>query len=309
MGENDQNFDSRERPRETDDVGIHDASYIDLRGPARDAFGHPPGVVDLVKNYDWVENVFQFGDLTCAGLKQEIRRFWSPLADLNPDWVKLGLGSMAVMERNNKIFIRPGTKVLGSHPQFVEYVEELRVMGADYHAVPLEPADNLKFNTSKFISEIKADYRMIYLDNPNNPTGQLIPTDEVEEIVKVAAKKDIIVMVDEAYADCVDMSCSAMGLVGRYPNLIVLRSFTKGYGLAGIRVGYGIYPGKLSDHYAKVDTLLPIPAIASRLAEEALKDRKFLSALSEQVQSVKRMMIKGLMEKGYIVPETDDRVP
>ena len=225
------------------------------------------------------------------------------------EWIKLGLGSMAVMERNNKIFIRRGTKVLGYHPQFVEYVGDLRIMGADYHALNLDLENNLKFDTLRFLKHINSDYRLIYIDNPNNPTGQFIPLDEITAIVEEASRKDVIVLVDEAYADCIDKKHSAISLINTYQNVIVTRSFTKAYGLAGIRVGYGIYAGKLSGYYDKVDTLLAIPAVASQMAQEAIQDSDFISKLSERASVIKRKMINGLKKKGYIVPATSEGTP
>ena len=79
MSVKDDYIDTQERPREIDDLSVHDESFIDLRGPARDAFGHPRRVVDFVKKYDWPSNIFQFGDLTFAGLKREIIQILVPI--------------------------------------------------------------------------------------------------------------------------------------------------------------------------------------------------------------------------------------
>lgn len=298
-----------ERPRETDDLGTRDDSWLDLRGPARDAFGHPERVIEFARHYDWAANVLQFGDLTYSRLRQEICRFWSPLVDIRPEWIKLGLGSMAVMERNTRVFIERGSRVLGCHPQFIEYVGDLQVSGADYQPMLLDPAEGLRFDTASFLKMITPEHRMIYLDNPHNPTGHLIPPDEMEEVVSEAHARGVYVLVDEAYADLVDRKDSALRLIGRFDNLVVTRSFTKGYGLAGIRVGYGIYPGRLSDYYARVDTLLPIPAVAGELAAEAMLDTEFLPRLAGRVRQIKQRLITGLTNLGYVVPETHESTP
>ena len=83
---------------------------------------------------------------------------------------------------------------------------------------------------------------VIYLDNPNNPTGKIIPLEEIEEVVKKAAELDIAVIVDEVYGDFMSKENSSISLINQYDNLLIVRSFSKGFGLAGLRIGYVILP-------------------------------------------------------------------
>ena len=109
-----------------------------------------------------------------------------------------------------KIFIEKGINVLGYVPQFKEYMLEVMVLGGNYEPVLLDPQENFKFNLEKFLGRIKPDYSIVYIDNPNNSTGQFIDMSDIETVIKKAAKNSIIVLIDKAYGDYVDEKYSAI---------------------------------------------------------------------------------------------------
>jgi len=292
----------------TELVALQSFSGLNCRGGSRH-FGVPQTVVEFIKQYDWTSKMWQLGDSTYEGLRQQICMYWSDCAELESEQIKIGYGSMQILERINKIFLSPAAKVLGYAPQFIEYVTEILMCGADYKAVLLDPEKNFKFDANRLIKEISPDYCLLYIDNPNNPTGQLISIIEIEEIVKEALKKNVVVLVDEAYADYVGKENSAVNLIGKYPNVIVTRTFTKGYQFAGIRVGYGILPSELSDYYDKIDIPFCVPAVGSYMAREALLDQKFIASLKEQVKSIKGTLLSGLRKKDFLVSDTHESCP
>ena len=283
-------------------------SGLNCRGGARH-LGFPRRVSEFIEEYDWATGMWQIGDANYEDLRQEICKFWSDYADLKPERIKIGHGSMQVLERINKVFIERGAKVLGYAPQFIEYVTEVIMSGADYKAVLLDPEENFRFDTARFLNEISSDYCLIYIDNPNNPTGQLISLSDIEEIIREAGKRDVVALVDEAYADYADKENSAVNLINRYQNLIVTRTFTKGYQFAGIRVGYGIFPPELSDYYDKVDIPFPIPAVGSYQAKEALLDQEFIPGLRQRVKSIKENLVRGLRQRDYLISDTLEACP
>lgn len=130
---------------------------------------------------------------------------------------------------------------------------------------------------------------------------------EVEEIVQDAERKGVLVLVDEAYGDFVEKEESAINL--EYDNLIVLRSFSKGFGLASMRVGYAVIKNrKLGELYRKVDLPFPISTIGEILAVEALKDQKFLKESRKKIAAVKREVIDTLKKK-FQIAETHMQTP
>jgi histidinol-phosphate aminotransferase len=127
--------------------------------------------------------------------------------------------------------------------------------------------------------------RLVYICNPNNPTGTLLSPAEIEVILD-SVGPDTLVVLDEAYIDYVDPALrpDSISLVARYPQLVVARTFSKAYGLASLRVGYGIMHPDLVDAVARIRPTFSVNALAQRAALTALADRAFL----QRTQSLNR---------------------
>jgi len=240
-------------------------------------------------------------------LKKKIAEYWSGVASVKH--VLLGGGSMHILERINLLFLGKGRKALGYCPQFTEYILEARLLEAKYEYVPLSKERNFKFDVGVFLDEINGSYDLIYIDNPNNPTGQTIALKDVEEIVQKASKEDVAVILDEAYGEFMDKKESALSLVEAYENLIVTRSFSKGFGLPGLRVGYAVCGDPLSEFLEKVDVPFSVNNIAALLAQKALEDEAFLQRCKEKVKRVKARLIAEFNANNYFVAETSPLVP
>jgi len=274
----------------------------------RNSFGTSPRVVEFARQYDFC-NLWDVADTGYIDLKQEICKFWSDNASLGVENIKVANGSAVVLSRFNKLFIEQGVKVLGYLPQFKEYILEVDILGGYYEADPLDPLENFKFNPDRFISKMESDQSIVYIDNPNNPTGQFINLSDIEKIVKEAAEKDIVVLIDEAYGDYVEEKNSAINLVNQYKNLVVTRSFTKGYGIGHFKVGYAILSTELGNYYDRIDLPFSVSTMGSELAVEGLRDRDFIPNLKKQVKAEKKRLIKGLSERGYLIVETFESCP
>lgn len=272
------------------------------------SFGTSGKVVAFAKEYDWSHLRFA-PDTSYKSLKTAICRFWSDYADLEVENVKIANGSAVLLSRFNKLFIERGAKVLGYVPQFTEYQREVEVLGGNYCAVPLNSNDRFRFNVNEFLSKVKMDHSIIYIDNPNNPTGQLIDLRAIETIVREAAKKKITVLLDEAYGDYVEQEFSAVKLIPEYNNLVVTRTFTKGYGIGQFRVGYGIFPKELGEYYDRIDLPFSVSTMGAALAREALLDRSFVLNLRGHVKSEKDKLTRELTKRGYVISETCPTCP
>jgi len=117
------------------------------------------------------------------------------------------------------------------------------------------------------------------------------------------------VIIDEAYGDFIGKEKSAVNLIDKYANLIVVRSFSKGLGLAGLRIGYGISSYELASYYEKVDIPFSVSQVSCFLAAEALLDEDFILNCRKMVKREKAELIAGLEEKGYFVSETFESCP
>jgi histidinol-phosphate aminotransferase len=152
--------------------------------------------------------------------------------------------------------------------------------------------NNGKFDGKRFADSIERRHAFCYIDNPSNPTGQIIPIEIIADIAEKAAKKEVCVIVDEAYGDFMDKENSAINLLDTFDNVMVLKSFSKGFGMAGMRVGYAVGSVELMDVYRKVSIPFCVSGMAAALAIEALKDEEFLAESRKKIAEVKRKIIE-----------------
>lgn len=272
------------------------------------SFGVSEKVLEAVKEYDWSQ-VWVCPDPSYKGLKKKIIEFWSGYTDVEMSQIQIGHGSMEVLERVNRIFLETGSKVLGYSPQFTGYIADIKACGANYDPVILKPEENFKFHMERLLEKIDPQYSLIYIDNPNNPTGQTISLSSIEGVVREARSKDVVVIVDEAYGDYMEQRQSAVNLINGYDNLVVVRTFGKGLGLCSLKIGYGILPLELSDYFNKVTPPFRATTISSYLAAIALPDQVFVASCRQRVRVEKEKLIRGLRERNYLVSETYECCP
>ena len=164
-------------------------------------------------------------------LREQIARNFS----VDKDQILIGSGSSEIIE---KLFYAfggsPSNKIVYPQPSFSMY--KIYAKAAEAQPVPFDLDDNYNLNVDKFINTVKSEEAALaVVCNPNNPTGNSLTVDQIEEIAK---NIDCAFLVDEAYVEFYGKS--SVGLVKKYPNIIVARTFSKAYGLAGARVGYMI---------------------------------------------------------------------
>jgi len=264
-------------------------------------FGTSERVKEKLKNLEIALSAYP--DVKYTYLRNALAEYWG----IDENSIFFGCGTMGCFEKVNKFVISPGSRVLGISPQYTRYISDVLAMGGSYESVSLKKENRFKIDVGEVINALTSDYSLLYLDNPHNPTGQVLRLKEVEEIVQDAEKKGVLVLVDEAYGDFVEKEESAINL--EYDNLIVLRSFSKGFGLASMRVGYAVIKNReLGELYRKVDLPFPISTIGEILAVEALKDQKFLKESKKKIAAVKREIINALKKK-FQIAETHMQTP
>ena len=173
-------------------------------------------------------------------LKEEIVNYWNKYSEYNLtiDNISFGTGVMGILRNLSEFLINEKTTVFGCAPQFPRFISEVELKKGKYDYYSLDINNNFKFNIDDFLNKMSKNHDVIHIENPNNPTGQIIDIKDLELIVKKAKKYNNIVIIDEAYGDYMDNYNSAITLIGRYDNLIVTRSASKFYGLPNHRVGY-----------------------------------------------------------------------
>lgn len=243
-----------------------------------------------------------------GGLKAAICRHLSPVADLSPANVLLTAGSIDAVSLINVAFLREGARVLGVCPQFSDYMSNARLLGYDYRAVPLDAGRDYRFDAQAFLRAMDDSLSLVYIDNPNNPTGQVIPLAELREIALTARGMGVCVIIDEAYGDFMPDENSGAALLRELDNVIVMRTFSKGWGLAGLRAGYILAAPAILEAIGKLSNPYVISEPARIICEAAMHDRLFLAGCRQSIAACKALLQKSLGGR-LRMAATDDSVP
>ncbi len=253
-----------------------------------------------------LRNISLYPEYPYNALKDAIVDYWSGSASLNRKNIQITNGSINILININRLLVETGSRVLGCCPQFTDYACDVKAMGGIFDYVLLKEEDNYRYDADEIIKAIKPDYKIVYLDNPNNPTGQVLPLSDIRRILMAAAEHDICVIVDEAYADFIGKEESSISLINEFDNLVVTRSFSKGLGLAGMRVGYLVSSEEFGSFYVKGNAPFSISNLASYMAQTALKDEGFVKESIGNVAKVKKEVMESLTK--LKVAKTDPRV-
>ena len=200
---------------------------------------------------------------------------------LSPSNIVLGNGSDDIIAMLARVFLKPGCDVIIPSPSFLMYEISTMASGASLVKIPLT---SLAIDLDRIKNAITQRTRMIFLCNPNNPTGSIITRDEFDRFIKDISK-DIIIVLDEAYIEFVrDLSClNSLEYLDRENPIVILRTFSKAYGLAGLRIGYGIGPEFICDLLNRVRQPFNTSLPAQKGACAALDDRHFLESTIKTV--------------------------
>ncbi|MRD71729.1 histidinol-phosphate transaminase [Rhodocyclus tenuis] len=189
--------------------------------------------------------------------------------------IVLGNGSNDVLDLLARVFLAPGTSAVFSQHAFAVYPLASRSAGAELIAVP---ARDFGHDLNAMLAAIRPDTRVVWIANPNNPTGTFLAADElVGFLEKVPA--NVAVVIDEAYNDYLPPAerIDSTAWLARFPNLVVCRTFSKIYGLAGLRIGYGLADAGVADLMNRVRQPFNCNNLALAAAVAALGDDEFLA--------------------------------
>lgn len=212
------------------------------------------------------------------------------------EWITLGNGSNDILELAASALLAPGRSCIYSQYSFAVYALATQARGARAIVVA---AKNYGHDLDAMCRAITADTRLMYVANPNNPTGTFISAPEMEAfLTKVPA--DVVVVLDEAYNEYLPAAdrFDSTAWVKRFPNLIVSRTFSKAYGLAGLRIGYAIAQPGLTDLLNRVRHPFNVNSLAQVAALAALGDAAFLAQSDELNRSGMRTLEQGCERLG-----------
>ncbi|WP_455370389.1 histidinol-phosphate transaminase [Petrachloros mirabilis] len=227
-------------------------------------------------------------------------RLREALADrwkVTSDHVILGNGSDEILGLLARTFLSPGDEAVMADHTFVIY--KMEVMAAHGKAVTV-PLKQWRHDLTAMAEAVTPRTKLLFVCNPNNPTGTMVSADEVEQLM-ARVPEHVIVVFDEAYFEYVRRSDfpDSMAYVKQGRNTIVLRTFSKIYGLAGLRIGYGVTTPEITNFLNRVRPPFNANSIAQRAALAALGDDEHVARSRSVNQAGMEQMVKGLTALGF----------
>lgn len=210
--------------------------------------------------------------------------------------IVLGNGSNDVLDMAARAFLAPGLSAVYSRYAFAIYPLATQTVGATGIEVP---ARDFGHDLPAMARAIRPDTRLVFVANPNNPTGTFVPGAELLAFLE-SVPSGVLVVLDEAYTEYLgaDQRYDALAWLDRFPNLLISRTFSKAYGLAGLRVGYGLGSPGVIDLLNRVRQPFNVSSLALVAATAALDDEEFLAKSAELNRRGMRQLLEGFAALG-----------
>lgn len=269
------------------ELGIHDiiklASNENPLGPSAYA-------IEAVQNA--LAETTRYPDSNGFRLKAALHRYYG----LMPEQLTLGNGSNDVLELIARAFLQPGDEVIFSEYAFAVYPIVTQACSAE---AVVTPARDYGHNLQAMAEAITERTRLIFIANPNNPTGTALMRDELKAFL-AAVPEHVIVVLDEAYTEYVEAGDFPDGLelLPQFPNLVVTRTFSKAWGLAGLRVGFAAASKVITDLLNRVRQPFNVSHLALAAAEAVLDDGDYLARSVELNRRGMAQLEQGLKQLG-----------
>lgn len=213
---------------------------------------------------------------------------------VEPSQITLGNGSNDVLEIIARTFVSPADEVLYSQHAFAVYPIVTQAIGAKG---VIAPARDYGHDLQAMSTLINERTKLIFIANPNNPTGTHLAADELEAFVAQVPPRTLVV-IDEAYVEYGDNDANTISCLAKYPNLIITRTFSKAYGLAGLRVGFAFSHPEVADLLNRIRQPFNVNSLALAAATAALNDDTYLVATKKLNDQGMAQLISGFNTMG-----------
>lgn len=247
-----------------------------------------------------LSHLHRYPDSDCVLLRRKL----ASRLGVKESSVIIGNGSDEIILLALRAFVEPGEEVVVANPTFLIYEVASRVAGAKVVEVPLK---NFRYDLPRMKEAVTPGTKMVFIANPDNPTGTYVKREEVEEFLR-DLPKHVLVFFDEAYFEFVEEKDypDTRKYLSRHP-ILTTRSFSKAYGLAGVRVGYGISSPEIVDYLNRVREPFNVNSLAQAAALAALEDRSHLEKTRHLVREGRRYLYRALDELGlrYVPSQTN----
>lgn len=267
-------------------------------------FGTHPAVAEAIAE---AASANRYPDATALTLREALAEFYgTDVSPITPDEFHIGAGSVSIIAQLLTAVCEPGTNVVYAWRSFEAYPSLTMIAGAEPRQIALTPAAG--HDLPAMANAIDDSTRAVILCTPNNPTGPIITAGDFNEFI-TQVPSDVLIILDEAYAEFVTDEHAVDGIRQRvwhdHPNVVVLRTFSKAYGLAGLRVGYAVGNAATLD-FARVTAIpLSVTGAAVAAAIASLKPDVVADLNAQVAELIERRsaLVDGLRAQGWDVPD------
>jgi histidinol-phosphate aminotransferase len=250
-------------------------------------YGCSPKVYQALASYPYYHN---YPDPEQSELRKALEKY----TGLARQHIVCGMGSDELIDLILRLFLEPGDEVINCPPTFGMYSFSTDVCGGKVVDVPR--TKNFALDMAGMKKALTSRAKAIFIASPNNPTGDTAAEKEIMELVGTGK----IIVVDEAYFEF--SNATMANLVPSYPNLIVLRTFSKWAGLAGLRIGYGFFPVEIAGYLIKIKQPYNANAAAQAAVLASLADIEYLRANVARIVTERKRLFGKLKELDWIKP-------
>ena len=253
-------------------------------------YGTPPQVREALANLRYTHI---YPDPESRALRAALADF----TGLPAGFLMAGAGADELIDLTMRLFLQPGDTIINCPPTFGMYPFDAAISGAETIPIPRRTDFSLDMNA---IEEAVSRHspKLVFIASPNNPDGGLLPDGDLERLLALP----LVVVLDEAYVEFAGMERSRIRQVPHRDNLIVLRTFSKWAGLAGLRVGYGAFPAALMGHLWKIKQPYNVSVAAATAAIAALEDRPWLEQKVALIVKERERLVRLLSDIPYLRP-------
>ena len=253
------------------DLGLDPDGLVKLSSN-ENPFGPSPAAIEAVEAS--LDQIHTYPKAAHTDLTEALAEKWS----VDPAQVWLAPGGDGLLDYLGRTFLTESDRVLAPDPGFAYYPMSARYHGAAVDMYRIEKADGFEQSAGAVLDAYDG-HRMIYVTTPHNPTGSEMDLETIETIAEKTSAETLLV-VDEAYGEFSEQK-PARPLLSDRDDIAILRTFSKTYGLAGLRVGYGLVPSEWADAYERVNTPFAVNMLACHAAVAALDDEEHIERTVE----------------------------
>lgn len=238
----------------------------------------------------------------CDHLAVQLRQSLARWIGLDTAQIAVGCGSVGLLQQLCLTYLEPGDNAVYPWRSFEAYPIYVQLVGAESVKTPLV---NHAFDLDAVVDAVDNRTRLIFLATPNNPTGTAVATSAIDDLAR-RVRSDVIILVDEAYHEFVDPALGdPIELLAKHPNLVISRTFSKAYGLAGLRVGYMCAHPEIVTELDKSLIPFAVNGIAQAAALSAIDNRSAYEPLLAALLEERARVVAALVEDGWEVPPTE----